>query len=125
MTDSNYSAGEALILTAIQATTSFSSTNTSRANWKILNKGTSRQYVILRAGGFERSQLGLGAKYETKWITIAEVWVRYIDDSTTQTALYSKRQEIINKFDAERKAGDTTGRIRDVFVRSGGEPEEM
>ena len=125
MTNSNYSAGEALILTAIQATTSFSTTNTSRANWKILNSGKSRQYVILRAGPFERSQLGLGAKYQTKWITYAEVWIRYIDDSTTQIALYEKRQEVIDKFDAERKAGDATGKIRDVFVRSSGEPEEM
>ena len=59
MTNSNYSAGEALILKTIQATTSFSANNTSRANWKILNSGKSRQYVVLRAGAFERSQLGL------------------------------------------------------------------
>lgn len=125
MTNSNYSAGEALILTAIQAVSSFSSSNTSRANWKVLNSGKSRQYVILRAGPFERVQLGLGGTYQTTWTTFAEVWVRYIDDSTTQIALYEKRQEIIDKFDAERKAGDTTGRISDVFVKSSGEPEEM
>jgi hypothetical protein len=129
MANSNYAAGEALILTAIQAISSFATDGNkikaSRGDWKLLNKGNSRDYCILRQGSFERAQQGLGGKYESNWITIAEVWVRYIDDSTTHTRLQSKAQDVIDKFDAERKAGDTTGRIGDVFVRSGGEPEEM
>ena len=79
----------------------------------------------MRAGPFERASLGLGGSYESNWVTLAEVWQFYVDDGSTHSSLEADRQEIIDKFDAERKAGDTTGRIRDVFVRSGDEFEEM
>jgi len=121
----SYSDGEALILTQVQATTSFSSSNTSRANWKLLNKGKSGQYAILRPGEFEREHFGLGGNYSTNWVTICEVWVRYKDDSTSLTNLEAKSAEIIERFDEYRLAADGTGNVRDVFVRSGTEPEEM
>ena len=121
----SYSAGEALILTQIQATSTFGSTNSSRANWKILNKGTARSHAIIRYGPFERQQNGMGGNYQTNWVTLCEVWVRYIDDSTTQIQLESAAAEIIERFDSWRLAGDSTGNIQDVFVRRGDEPQEM
>jgi hypothetical protein len=125
MANSDYDAGEKLILAAIRTLNDFNANNSSQADWGILNSGKARDYIILRSGPFTRAQQGLGGSYETKWVTFSEVWVRYIDDGSTQIRLNDQRQQIIDLFDAERKAGDTTGRIRDVFVRSGGEQEEM
>lgn len=125
----SYSDGEALILTQIKATSAYGATNTSRSDWKKLKKGTSQTYAILRYGGFPRhSQASLGGlggsvKYETLWNTICEIWVRV---KTTETSalqtLETNMQQIVAKFDARRKAGDSAGVVQDVKVVSGSEP---
>lgn len=121
----SYSTGEALILVQVQACTSYNTKNTSRANWKLLNQGRSRQYAILSMGAFEREHHGMGGTYRTQWSTLCEVWVRYIDDSTSLTTLEARAAEIVERFDAYRLAGDTTGTIQDVFVRRASRPQEM
>jgi hypothetical protein len=120
-----YADGEALILTQVQACASFNTKNATRANWKPLKSGRSRQYAILSMGAFEREHHGMGGTYRTQWMTLCEVWVRYIDDSTSLTTLEAKTAEIVERFDAYRLAGDTTGTIQDVFARRGSRPQEM
>lgn len=120
-----YSTGEALLLTQVQAISAFGTTTTSRGDWRILNKGGGRSYVILRPGTFTREQRGMGGTYLNNWTTVAEVWVRYKKDGSSMTELQGRRQDVIDRFDQYRKAGDSAGVIQDVFVRSGGEVEEM
>ena len=120
----SYSAGEALILTQVQACASFDTTNTSRANWKLLNQGKSGRYAILAMGEFEHISHGMGGTYQTRWETLCEVWCRYIDDSSSLTTLEGLTQEIVDRFDAYRKAQDTTGLIQDVMVRRAARPTE-
>ena len=127
----SYSDGEALILIQIQATTNFSANNTSRGKMIILNSGKSKHYCILLPGPFEREQHSLGAlgggtmKYLTTWTTVAQVWVHVKKFGADTISMQARRQEIIDRFDAMRLAGDTTNTIQDVFVRSGGEINEM
>ena len=126
----SYSDGEALILTQIQATSAYSTTNTARSDWKMLKKGTSQTYAILRYGGFPKhtqaSLGGLGAsvKYDTLWNTICEIWVRVkTNESAALKLLETNMQLIVARFDAYRLAGDSANVIRDVRVISGGEPQ--
>lgn len=126
----SYSTGEALLLTQVQATSAYSTTNTSRSDWTMLKKGKSNTYAILRYGGFpSHAQSSLGGiggsiKYDTNWITICEIWVRVgTTETLALTTLETNMQQIIAKFDARRKAADAGSVIRDVRVASGAEPQ--
>ncbi len=118
-----YSDGEALILTQLQAVSGFSSANTSRGKWGILNDGVSRVYGILKPGAFSREQLAMAANVSV-FNTIIQVWYRYKDDDTL-TLLESSVASIIARFDQYRKIADTTGTIVEAFVNQGREVEEM
>ena len=120
----SYSAGEALILTQVQATTGFASTNTSRGKWGLLNKGVSDHYAIIKPGEFTREQIAMSAN-EAKYKTVIQVWQRYKDDGDSMTNLETHVANIIAKLDQYRKVADTTGTIVDSFVSGGGEMQEM
>lgn len=126
----SYSDGEALILTQIQATSAYTTANTSRSDWKKLKKGKSNTYAILRYGGFSSHNqdslggIGGSVKYLTTWITICEIWVRVgTTETLALTTLETNMQQIIARFDARRKAADAANVIRDIRVASGGEPQ--
>ena len=121
----SYADGEALILTKIQALTNFNAQNTSRGNFVLVNRGVSKNYCILTPGPFDREEYGFGGAYRTTWTTNAQVWIKLREYQDSIIALQQRRQEIIDQFDAFRKAGDTTNTIQDVFVVSGGEPIEV
>jgi len=121
-----YSDGEALILTQIQATDDFNSSNSIRNNWNLLNNGKSAHYCIVRRGPFTRQQRGMGGSYLNRWITVAELWVKLIDYDQALLSIEQKEATISARFDAFRKAGDNAfGNIQDVFVRGGEEIVEM
>ena len=118
-----YSDGEALILTQLQAVSGFSSANTSRGKWGLLNDGISRVYGILKPGSFSREQAAMSVNLST-FKTIIQVWYRYKDDDTL-TILESSVASIITRFDQYRKIADTTGTIVEAFINEGREVEEM
>lgn len=118
-----YSDGEALILTQLQAVSGFSSANTSRGKWGILNDGISRVYGIVKPGSFNREQVAMSVNLSV-FQTIIQVWYRYKDDDTL-TLLESSVSSIINRFDQYRKLADTTNTIVEAFVKEGREVEEM
>lgn len=120
----SYSDGEALILAQIQKTDYFDTSNSSRYNWNVLNK-SAQQYAILQPGAFKHSSLGAGGSYQTVWTTVCEIWVPLKEYSRDMETLVDVRQAVIERFDAYRHAGDTTGTIQDVSVISGSEPVEM
>ena len=120
-----YALGEALILTQVQAVSGFSSTNAVRGRWNLLSSGKAKTYCILRPGGHEETQGGLGGFYHTRWTTIAELWVHLKDYGADTATLEAARQGIIAKFRERRKAADTTGTIQDVTVRMSTDPFEM
>lgn len=122
---SDYAAGEALLLTQVRACSNFDTTNSSRGNFNIVNSGKSQWYCILFPGPYTRTQRAAGKNYETVWTTDFEVWVRQADYDTTLAYLVAREKEIIDRLDTQNKAGDTTGRVIDVFVQSGGEIEEV
>lgn len=119
-----YPEGEALILTQLQAVSGFSSANTSRGKWGILNKGTSNVYGIIKPGAFNREQGAMSMNIST-FNTVIQVWQRYKDDGDTLTTLEANVKAILNRFDQYRKLADTTGKIVDAFIGDGREVEEM
>lgn len=130
----DYAAGEALILTQVRAVSGFTTGNAARAmvnGWKQLDSGSARNYVVLRPGPFERSRVstgGLGgtsATIENRYVTFIEVWCRVGTDYPGALAqVIADEKAIAARLDQYRKAGDTTGDIFDVFMRSGEEPLE-
>lgn len=120
-----YPEGEALVLTTLQGATGFSSTNTSRGKWgALLNSGLSDHYGILKPGSFSRSQVAMSAN-ESVFQTVIQVWQRYVDDGDSLTNLEGHVKNVITRFDAYRKVGDTTGTITDATITDGREVEEQ
>ena len=86
----SYSTGEALLLTRVRACTGFSSSNTSRGNWRIINTGKGSVYAILRPGPDASEIEWISPNtYRVRWRCVVEVWQHYTDDGTTATNLYS------------------------------------
>ena len=117
-----YSDGEALLLTVVQSITGFSSTNTSRADWSILNKGTSDHYAILRPGEFSNENLSPTLQ-QLNWTTVIEIWQKYTDDGTTQTNLYAHDDNMLG-VRAYRVVSDSDV-VLDANLTGGAEPQEM
>jgi hypothetical protein len=115
-----YAAGETLLLTRVRACTNFSATNTSQANWKILNRGESDHFAILRAGKAVPVWTTL-AQYTVTWRCIVEVWQRYKDDGSTATSLYGN----VNALLAILTYPHLGGTIDDSTIEEIGEAEEM
>ena len=90
-----YADGEALLLTRIQALDYFGAANTARGDWKILNSGNDDHYAILRRDNLSIEWITF-TDYVRTWTTIIEVWQRYVDDSTTQSDLYTHASEIFD-----------------------------
>ena len=126
----SYAAGEALILTQIQACTGFDVNNAVRGIYTILNKGAAKSYAIIRPSTFTHTQSALGGmgktvQYTTEWVTVCELFVHLRDYGTSLAELAARRQEIINRFNAYPRAADTTGTVEDVMVVSGSEIVEV
>ena len=83
----SYPAGEAVVLTLLQAMSEFDRRNTARGDWKPLNSGGSDHYAIIRPGPFANEATALGGASVTAWRTIIEVWQRWVDDAPTVLAL--------------------------------------
>ena len=75
-----YSVGEAAILTLVRAVTGFNSDNTARQDWKPLHSGKATVYVILRPGPWTPERMS-SITYHDHWLTVIEVWRRYVDDT--------------------------------------------
>ena len=119
-----YTEIEALTLTTLQTVTGFSSTNTSRGKWGVLNTGKSDHYAVLKPGTFERQQIAMTAN-ETVFQVIIQVWQRYKDDGDSMTNLEGRVKNILNAVDAKRKIGDTTGTVIESFINAGREMQEQ
>jgi hypothetical protein len=120
----SYSAGEALILTQVQAVSGFGTTNTSRGKYAILNSGNAAVYAILHPGPFEAAFAAVKTVH-TDWNTIIEVWQRYKDDGTTLTNLEANVQAILTRLNLYRHMADTTNSILDAVATVGGDVIEM
>jgi hypothetical protein len=119
----SYSAGVTLIMTKIQAGSSFDTTNTSDQNWLLLNSGKSNHYAILRPGAPVMEWIS-PTVYKAMWITVVELWQLYTDEINTKTALYALIAELLTSIMPHPRLGDTTGAILDSSVKGGKEPEQ-
>lgn len=127
----SYNDGEALIETRIQALSSFPAGSVSRANFNIVDQGKAKTYAILVPGPFTHTEDTLGGGmghrmlYLTTWTTVCQLWTVLGTSNTSMIDMQAKRQDIIETFDAWRKAGDSAGVIRNVIVQSGDDPKEI
>lgn len=119
-----YPEGEALVLTQLQNVSGFSSTNTSRGDWGILNSGKAATYGIIKPGAFNRTQGAMSMNIST-FDTVIQVWQRYKDDGETLTTLEGHVKNILNRFDLYPQLADTTGTIVEAAIVEGREVEEM
>ena len=122
----SYTSGEALVLSRLQGISggAWTSSNTSRGKWGLLNSGVSDHYAILRAGAGLNGGLGLSSSART-YATVIEVWQSYVDDGTSYTNILGYMETILDQFDAYRKLGDTGGTIQDSRCAKWDEVEEM
>ena len=118
------SAGLTLISTQVKAVSSFSASNVSIGDWKVLNRGASSVYAIIRPGVAARPPLSYNVR-DNNYRTVVEVWQRYNDDGTTMTDLLGHVDDITTRLDKYRKLADTTATIRDANVTGYGEVLQM
>ena len=113
-----YPSGEALVLTQLQSVTGFTSANTARASWQLLNSGASDHYAIIKPGTFSEDP-----DNNFTWInrTIIQVWQFYQDDGTSSTNLQGYVNAVKERFTKYRKLG---GSVIDSRVVSGSELQE-
>jgi hypothetical protein len=106
----SYKAGEAAVLSLIQALSDFDSTNsislandTTGRGHVLQNSGQSDHYIKLRPGEFERNYdtVGLGT-ITTNWVTIIEIAVfRGTNQAkSAEQLLADYREAVMNKLDA-------------------------
>lgn len=111
----SYTAGEALVLTRLQAISGsvWTSTNTSRGKWGILNSGAANHYAILHMGAGTNDGLSISTTARN-YTTVIEVWQSYVDDGTSYTNMLAFWEAILDMFDQYRKLGDGTGTVQDA-----------
>src|SRR5574338_1361584 len=105
-----YTDGEALVLSRLQSITGsvWTSANTARGKWGLLNSGASDHYAVLKMGSGSNSSLALSANMR-HFTTVIQVWVSYVDDGTSYTNALGYHEAILDKFDAANRLGDTGG----------------
>lgn len=117
-----YPAGEARILTLIQALSAYDSTNSTRQDWRPLKSGVSDFYVILRPGEWSAEHHAFPTILYT-WQTVIEVWRLYRDDAKPVT-LQSDVQAIVNQLIKYPTLNGLSG-VQDAEVSGGPEMEEV
>lgn len=120
----SYTAGEALILTRVQALSGFSSANTSRADWSILNKGKAGYYAILRPGEFSIEWITF-TNYLARWTTVIELWQKYTDDVNSKPNLYARVNTLLSGFQAYPHLGAGANSGKQGTISGGPEPTEQ
>lgn len=121
----SYSTGEALVLTRLQAVSGFTTTNTSRGKWGILNSGKAAVYGIIKPGPAEREFVS-STLVINHWRAMIQIWRRYKDDGDTLTNLETDVALVLAEFDRYGKLADTTGTIpNDARASRVGEAQEM
>lgn len=100
-----YSDGEALFLTRLRAMSQFTTHNSSRGKWGILNTGEAKQYAVLKAG--TRARVKSIKTVQETHRTIIQLWQRYIDDGTSYTDLMTLVDAVVAELDKYRTMGDT------------------
>lgn len=121
----SYTTGEGLVLTTLQGISGsvWTSTNTARGKWNLLNSGKADHYAILRMGeGANDFQAGTVSL--RSYTTIIEVWQSYKDDGTSYTNMLDYWEAILDRFDQYRKLGDSGGVIQDARCTRWDEIEE-
>lgn len=118
----SYATGEAAILTIIRAHANYDSDNTSRQDWKPLDSGKAAYYAILRPGAGENAQLS-PTSFLRQWVTVVEVWQRYIDD-TKPASLQARFDELVRQIEQYPTLDGASGVI-DASVTGWGDMEEV
>lgn len=102
----SYAAGEAAILTRIQAHANYSTANSARNDWKLLDGGNSGYYAFVRPGAdVNPTEFITPLQYVIQWSTAIECWRQYIDEGTTATALFGDVNTIITQMQPYRTLG--------------------
>jgi len=116
----SYETIQAGLLAVIRKLTNYTSSNTSLADYRYLQRGYDK-IVVLRPGAFTRERTGFRGGKENTWDIIVELFIKYQDDAQAQNAVRDERQDIIDKVDEYPKLDATSGvLIADII--SGAEP---
>lgn len=119
MPNPDYPAAEALLLTQIRAATGYTAANSTRGDWRWMNKEGILSGAVIRPAPFE---IGYGeGMVESHWRSTVEVWHKYIDDGSSMISLETDVKNIIARLMLYGHMGDTTNTIADAAVKSGGE----
>ena len=90
----SYSTGEGFVLSRVRACAGFNAANTAQSDWKLLNSGADDHYAILCPGAFTLEWVTPNV-YQANWVTLIQVWQRYVDETTTHNNLYGHVNDLL------------------------------
>lgn len=90
----SYATGEAAVLTILRLHADYSSSNTSRGDWRILDSGRDSHYVVLRMGRSTNEQSAI-TQAMTTWQTDIMAYERYAADGPSAITLQGHVQTLL------------------------------
>lgn len=97
--------------------------NTPAGYQHLLDRGSAQQYCFLRRGPFTTSRPAFGV-VDTTWQTIIELWVRYVEPSTSEQRLATVLQDVLDAL-YRHKCLNNTASVRYSDVLGGDEELQM
>jgi len=118
----SYDSVESGLLTVIQLHADFTTTNSSKGDYRILGAGVSRG-LILTPGPFRKAVTAAPRRMGFSWVVNLELFVPFKGElSTIATELRTIRQDLMDQIDKYPTLNSTSGVIN-AFVEGGGEPD--
>lgn len=115
----SYSTIEAAAAVLLRALSNFDDADVTRGDYRVLDQG-SPPYVVLLPGPFECVEAGDWGQKVYTWTMYAEVFERYLNGGSSETALETTRQAVIDCLCKNPTMNAVTGVTR-VLPRRGAE----
>jgi len=104
----------------IQALAAYDSTDVTRGDWRVLERG-SPPYVVLRSGGFI-NEFRTPTRRQRTWTILLELYERMVGDGTEETNLETSRQNLIVLFDQNPTLNALSADVTGAHIEGGDEP---
>lgn len=114
----SYTTIEAGVQTLLRALSRFAEADVTRGDWRVLDSGGA-PCVVLYPGPFEAEEAGDWGQKWHFWTVYADVFERYTDNGSSETAFEATRQDVMDTIHAYPTLNGVSGVTRALARRGG------